>query len=186
MAKNPPENRAFKKPSTTPTLTQELIDKITNAVRGGNYIETSVALYGVPKWKFYEWLTAARTNEKPDSLERILADALDKAIAEAEVRDLQKIDMAAEGIEAEFLRDEDGKLIFSKKGDPIIKRPGMMPQWAAAAWKLERRSPRRWGRLDRIEQSGPEGGPIKIENMTEEELQKERARLQRILDDNSP
>lgn len=33
--------------------------------------------------------------------------------------------------------------------------------WQARAWKLERRHPERWGRLERKVVSGPDGGPIK-------------------------
>jgi hypothetical protein len=34
--------------------------------------------------------------------------------------------------------------------------------WKAGAWILERRHPRRWGRLDRSEISGANGGPVQV------------------------
>jgi hypothetical protein len=35
--------------------------------------------------------------------------------------------------------------------------------WRAAAWRLERRDPRKWGRRDYSELSGPNGQPIKTQ-----------------------
>lgn len=185
MAKNPPENRSFKKPKVvhTPPLSVELIEKIANAIRLGNYVETACALYGVHKSKLYEWLRNAAANPDPDTLEYKLQYAVDRALAESETRDLQRVDMAADGRDAEFLRDDDGKLIFNDKGDPIVKRPALNAQWAAAAWKLERKFPRKWGRMERVEHSGPDGKAIKIHEMTLEELKAERARLRAIIDD---
>jgi len=44
--------------------------------------------------------------------------------------------------------------------------------WQAAAWWLERRRHQRWGRIDRLEHSGPDGRPIAIDvtKMSDEEL----------------
>jgi hypothetical protein len=63
-------------------------------------------------------------------LYREFADELEIAWAESEVRDLQTISMAA------------------------------AENWAAAAWRLERKFPTRWGRKDRMELSGTDGNPI--------------------------
>lgn len=56
---------------------------------------------------------------------------IQQAIAESEQRDLTLIDMAA-----------------------------MQGFWQAAAWKLERKFPNRWGKVQKIEMTGAEGGPI--------------------------
>lgn len=37
--------------------------------------------------------------------------------------------------------------------------------WQAAAWYLERKAPGRWGRKERIEHTGAEGGPITLAGM---------------------
>lgn len=34
--------------------------------------------------------------------------------------------------------------------------------WTAGAWWLERRYPERWGRRDRVEHTGKDGGPIEV------------------------
>lgn len=58
--------------------------------------------------------------------------AIDKAISSSELKDLQTIERNA---------------------------TGPAGNWKAAAWRLERKFPRKWGRLDRIETTGTEGGP---------------------------
>lgn len=42
----------------------------------------------------------------------------------------------------------------------LIRRSAQDGQWQAAAWFLERRKPSEWGRRDRHEISGPNGGAI--------------------------
>lgn len=45
--------------------------------------------------------------------------------------------------------------------------------WQAAAWWLERRRNNRWGRIDRLEHSGPDGRPIAtvdVSKLSDEEL----------------
>lgn len=39
--------------------------------------------------------------------------------------------------------------------------------WRAATWYLERSFPTRYGRRDRIEHSGPEGGPISLQGLAQ-------------------
>ncbi len=186
MAKNPPNNRSFKRVSKnfpSPELSQELIDNIANVIRHGNYIETACAMYGVPRSNYYVWCDRARQSPNKESLENILLHTVEKALAEAEIRDLQRVDRAADGIPTEYLENDQGELIRNAKGDCFVKKQGMQPQWAAAAWKLERRNSKRWGRTDKLEHSGPDGGPVKTHEMTLEELKAERDRLRAICDD---
>ena len=68
--------------------------------------------------------------------------AVERAKSQAEVRDLALIDKAAQN-----------------------------GSWQAAAWKLERKFPQKWGRVNRTEISGPEGKPVKVETTTEAILQ---------------
>lgn len=76
----------------------------------------------------------ARGEEQPDSIYGQFRQAVKEAQAAGEVRLVSLIDRAAQS-----------------------------GTWQAAAWKLERKYPERWGRTIRTEVSGPEGGPVQIE-----------------------
>lgn len=65
---------------------------------------------------------------------RFLADAVESAAAEAEARDVVVIGKAAE------------------------------THWQAAAWRLERKNHKRWGRKDALELSGDEDKPVTIKH----------------------
>lgn len=65
-------------------------------------------------------------------------EAVKEAEAQAEVRNMALIQQAAQG-----------------------------GTWQAAAWYLERRYPARYGRRDRMEHSGPDGGPITLQAIAE-------------------
>ena len=122
-------------------LTPELQDKIVQAIRMGNYVETAVAYAGIHKDTFYNWLQ--RGKDEPGSIYADFSDAVEKAKADSEVRDVALIEKAA----------TDGS-------------------WQAAAWKLERKFPQKWGRVTRTEITGAEGKPISVEVDAKTELKK--------------
>jgi len=132
---------------STPALNDDLIKSLSSALKNGVYVETAAALCRISKDTFYRWLRQAESEESTPLL-RKLSDAVKRAMAEAEVRDLEVIDKAA----------QDGI-------------------WQAAAWRLERKHPDRWGRQAKVqlEHSGPDGKPIELANRTES--------LKRILTD---
>jgi hypothetical protein len=124
---------------STPKLTEELIEKLSMVVRHGAYIETAAAFCGIHKDSLYRWLKIAASDDATE-LHHKLNDALKRALADAEIRDLSVITKAAqEGI------------------------------WQAAAWRLERKHPERWGRHARVEvqHSGVDGRPIEIADRSE-------------------
>lgn len=124
---------------STPILTDELIEKLAATIRGGAYVETAAAFCGISKDTFYRWLRAAEGEEATELLLR-LSDAVKKAMAEAELRDLSVISKAA----------QDGV-------------------WQAAAWRLERKFNDRWGRQAKVqlEHSGPDGKPIEVNDRSD-------------------
>jgi transposase len=113
-------------------LTPEVQDRIVAALRAGNYQETAARYAGISEDTFYEWLK--RGKEEPGSAYSEFSEAVEKAKADAEVRDVALIDKAA----------HDGS-------------------WQAAAWKLERKFPNKWGRVNRTEISGPDGAAVKVD-----------------------
>lgn len=145
MAKRGPKPQA--RPMGRPLkLNHELIARLTVALKTGAYVETAAAYVGIHKDTFYRWLRKGNDERnhiqnggkprKTYGLYLDLYDAVEKAQATAETRDLAIISSAAE------------------------------THWQAAAWKLERRHPGRWGRT-RHEITGADGGPIAIETWTQ-------------------
>lgn len=122
-------------------LTAEVQDRIVGALRAGSYQETAARYAGISPKTFYEWMNRGESDDPEQTLFREFREAVERAKADAEIRDLLLIDKAA----------NDGS-------------------WQAAAWKLERKFPHRWGRLQRTEVSGPEGSPLKIEFDAKAEL----------------
>ncbi len=100
-------------------LTPAIQSKIVEYIHAGAYIETAAAAAGISKDTLYAWL---RRGARGDGTRfREFSDAVERALAQAELRDLLIIGKAAQ------------------------------TQWQAAAWRLERKCPDRWGRKVRIE-----------------------------------
>ena len=114
-------------------INENLIKTITQAVKVGNYLETASAFAGISRSTLYEWLRRGKREKqrlekndrarmkKEEALYVLLVDALEQAQAEAEVRDVALIGEAAKS------------------------------QWQAAAWRLERKYPSKWGRTKQRE-----------------------------------
>lgn len=138
-------------------LNQQRLEAITTMLRAGAYVDDACRSVGIHKATFYNWLQ--RGNVQRERLnagleiepkeEQFLEflDAVEEADAEGIIGHLMNIDHAA------------------KTGT-----------WQASAWILERKQPRKWGRFERTEISGPEGGPIHI-NVSTEELERKVARI---------
>jgi transposase len=124
-------------------LTPERQSRIVEALSNGNYIETSARYAGITPQGMYKWINRGNTErqriadgETPKQSERIYVDfveAVEKARATAEMRNVSLIQKAA----------IDGT-------------------WQASAWFLERSYPKRWGRSDRVEHTGADGGPVEV------------------------
>lgn len=109
-------------------LTPEIQAKIVEALRAGNYIETAAAYAGINKTTLYDWLKrGARDKSGPY---HTFSNAVEKAMADAEMRDVLLIANAAK------------------------------ENWQAAAWRLERKYPDKWGRKDRISAQVEHSGEI--------------------------
>lgn len=112
-------------------LTKELIDEIATYLRAGNYIETTAHLVGINRDTIYEWLKRgnaeitriSKTNRarvrKKEELFVEFTDTVKKAQAQSEAMLVAQIGKASE------------------------------KNWTAAAWRLERKYPDRWGRTER-------------------------------------
>lgn len=145
-------------------LTPETVSAIENALMMGSYVEVAYLFAGIKPRTAEYWMQLGRTNpggKYGDFLERIKV-----ALAKSEFRDLAVIDMFAQGRAAVYqmvpmvdgqgmvIRDEQGKMMMKPfvdgNGNPVLLKSEVRASWQAAAWKLERRAPKRWGRTDRI------------------------------------
>ncbi len=133
MAEEKP--RAFKKGRGRPSkLTEEVEKNILQMVKAGNYLETAAAYAGVSKEVLFKWLRLGREQKKGRLHDFV--QLVEKALAEAEVRDVVTIGAAAQ------------------------------QYWQAAAWRLERKFPNRWGSRSTIQHTGNNGEAIQVETRT--------------------
>lgn len=124
-------------------LTDQVEKDFLTALATGSYIETACNFAGIARDTYYGWMERARKARekggKPTVAERRLlefSDNVKSVLARSEMGDLKRIKDAADS------------------------------QWQAAAWRLERRYPERWGRT-RTEITGPDGGPVAVANWAE-------------------
>ena len=148
-----PPRSSGKHPGGRPSgFSREIAERIVSAIKAGGYVETAAAFAGVSKDTFYAWLKRGASEKSGPFKE--FSDAIGRAIAESEMRYVSIVAKAASGYDVVRERTVVGMDI---KGNPINtvtteKSHEFNPQ--AAEWWLERRFPRRWGRMERPE--GPE------------------------------
>lgn len=133
-----------------PTVQAELLKMI----QAGNYMETAASYVGISTSTLRDWIRrgereAQRFIDDPKSRPiksetpfMEFSQAVKKAQASAEIRDVILIGDAAR------------------------------ESWQAAAWRLERKYPEKWGKKERHEVSGPSGGPVQIEEIREKLFRK--------------
>ena len=122
------------------SLTPEIAEAIIEILKRGNYLTTAADYVGVTPQTVYNWLKRGdELKEQPDEdlteTERMFVSffaGVKKANAFAEVKALDTI------------------------------RNASATNWQAAAWMLERKHSERWGRVQRTEITGADGGAIEI------------------------
>lgn len=129
-------------------LTPEIQEEIVKVVKSGNYIETACAFVGINKSTLYDWMKrGAREIERLDNNAKAkpkksevpyveFSNAIKSAMAQSEIRDVAIIGKAA------------------------------ATNWQAAAWRLERKHPSRWGRKDNLKAELEHSGEIATKGET--------------------
>ena len=127
-------------------------EAIATMLKAGAYVDDACRAVGIHRATFYNWmqrgnvqrerLNAGLEIEPNEAPYLDFLDTVEEADAEGLIGHLMNIDNAA------------------KNGT-----------WQASAWILERKQPKKWGRYDRTEISGPDGGAIQI-NVSTEELER--------------
>ena len=109
-------------------LTQELINRICEKVRAGNYFTTSASACGITVRSINLWMVKGEKDDEAglDTPHRELFLSITEADATAEIEDIRDIRNGCDN-------------------------------WQSKAWIRERRSRERWGRVDKHEVTG-EGG----------------------------
>jgi transposase len=123
-------------------LTPEVQDRIVNALRAGNYVETAASLAGVGRASIYRWLDRGRSAIEREEAGETLSD------------DDQRY--------AEFAHEVDEARASAMARNVTLVNTAAQTTWQAAAWWLERTNPQMWGRHLRAEVSGPDQGPIQV------------------------
>lgn len=122
-------------------LTPELQKKVTDMIAAGNYVETAASYAGVSKTTLYDWLKKGARSKT--GIYRIFSNAVEKSLAESEIRDVLTIGTAAK------------------------------INWQAAAWRLERKAPAKWGRKTNFEINPMDEHRIKIDEARLEIMKEE-------------
>lgn len=163
-------------------LNPELITKISDICKMGSYIEVAAAMNGIGYSTLRMWVTKARENpdslygEFARAMEKAVSSAEIRDLATIDQHahgrdaiyemepvfeyilgpDKLPIPDPSGGFLKQIAKDHNGKVIQKlardSKGDPILKRAEVKAQWTAAAWKMERRNPARWGRKDYLDE----------------------------------
>ena len=153
MSVNTKQKRSRSKGGRPILLTDKVEKQILKAIRQGAYIETAAATAGIRKSTLYDWLrrgarerrrlaASPRARIKTKEIRFVrFSDAIEKALADAELADLTIITKASQ------------------------------KTWQAAAWRLERKFPSRYGQRFRLEHTGRKGAPpVKVEHgLTDEQ-----------------
>lgn len=149
---------AAKKTGRPTLLDEDRLQRITDALRNGAYIEHAAQAAGITSRTYHAWMERGR-NER----DRISAGLEPDEHEAVYLQFLQSVERAQSEAAVDLLGE--------------IANHARNGTWQAAAWILERKFPRQWGRMDRTEHTGPEGGPVKLDVSTEDLERK----VQRIL-----
>lgn len=108
------------KPGQPTKLTEEITEDLCNLLRMGNFFSTALVLSGIPTSTFHNWIKWGK--ERPESEYGKFLEAVERAIEEATVRDLQVVDNAIMGKATIYERYPQGTLIPAKdhKGNPAL------------------------------------------------------------------
>jgi hypothetical protein len=161
-------------------LTEDVARTITGVVAKGNYVETAAAVAGVPIKTVRHWMLIGRkalrehgtVDACPEDLRSAAAfsASLEKALGIAEMRDLEVVDKAAQGGAPLGHRVRTRRTYTQTLPGigavPVVEETeseqtsSAAPVWQAAAWRLERRHPKRWGRKQDLTVKGDKKRPL--------------------------
>jgi transposase len=154
-------------PGRKSKLTPEMQDRIVSSLRAGNYRDVAALTSGIHEATLYAWLNRGEAGEAP--YDEFLK-AVKEAEAEAEAESLAIIRQAAAPhpvLRVQTTTHPDGSV-------ETVETRSVEQSWQAGAWYLERTKQGKYRRIDRVEQTGADGGPIQVEQTHVLELSTEQ------------
>lgn len=150
MVAKEPKKVVAKKQATagrpSPIMDETTEKELLEYIRFGTPIRKAIVAVGIAERTFYNWMTRG-LNER----ERLAT------VPNAKLN-------PTEGVYLQFLQSVErarGEAITKKVA--VIAKAGNEGDWRAAAWWLERQNPEEFGKTDRIEMTGGDGGAIKVQ-----------------------
>ena len=127
-------------------LTPETVKKLENALIAGSKVEAACIYAGISKGVYYQWKEKARADMEAGKVTQYV----------------------------EFLDSITRAMELSRPRLEMIVSKAAEQDWKAAAWMLERRHPKDYGRKEYVETRDKTGDPeeIDLKNMPDEELLK--------------
>lgn len=138
-------------------LDPEIRKAVIQALEAGNYMETAAEYAGIHKSVLFDWLAWGRE-------------------ARQQIQDGTEIRPNGHAY-AEFTDEVEKAMARVEVQSVAVIRRHAVDNWQAMAWYLERTRPRKFGRLDRKEVSGPDSGPVEIT------VDSQRAKAAELLDE---
>ena len=135
--------RPLPRPGRPPLLDDEMIKRVADIVRGGNYIETAAASAGISRSTLHLWLREGARIAR--TLDPLSDDAYDAAVDELTPHEF---------MQAKFSDTVQKAAAEAEVIDVLHVRGAASTHWQAAMTRLERRHPKRWGRREAVEVSG--------------------------------
>lgn len=130
-------------------LTQERIKKISEAIENGNYASVACAANNIDASTYYRWLRYAEKaiQEIEDDITKKIEQG---SITEEQAEDIYEISMEQlqeTNIYCQFYHAiKKAEAIAEDRDVMLITAAAMNGNWQAAAFKLERKHPSKWGR----------------------------------------
>jgi hypothetical protein len=166
-------------PGQPTKLTPERANHILDLISSGNHATTACAAAGIGQSAYYSWISKGqdaideheRTGQPIPEAKRVYADFAERvarARARAETRAVSTVRRSMEGgfvTSEEPVLGADGDVLRDDNGEILYKRTYAQPDGRLALQYLERARPDEWSRnaASRVELSGPEGGPVQVE-----------------------
>jgi len=132
-------------------LTPERHDRIVNGIRQGNYISVSAEYGGVSYATVNNWMNRGEAEQA--------------RLSYPNVKPLKR-----EAIYLQFFEDVTRARAEAELRNVLLIQTAAREDWRAAAWYLEHSFTERWGSKQKIEHTGAGGGPIQVENMSDDDL----------------